>query len=64
MLRFLSHYAYCNVQYACSIYCDAIDSFLLNKKGSESMSILPINFCKMHIARRYAYCDRIHIASI
>jgi hypothetical protein len=27
------------------------------------MSILPKNFCNMHIARRYAYCDRVHIAS-
>ena len=42
------------MQYA---YCDAIDSFLLNKKGLESMSILPKKFCNMHIARR-----NMHIA--
>jgi len=29
-----------------------MDSFLLNKKGLEEMSILPKNFCNMHIARR------------
>jgi len=34
-----------------------IDSFLLNKKGLESMSILPKNFCNMYIARR-----NMHIA--
>ena len=34
-----------------------MDSFLLNKKGLEEMSILPKNFCNMHIARR-----NMHIA--
>jgi hypothetical protein len=34
-----------------------IDSFLLNKKGLEEVSILPKNFCNMHIARR-----NMHIA--
>ena len=34
-----------------------IDSFLLNKKGLEEVSILHKNFCNMHIARR-----NIHIA--
>ena len=29
-----------------------IDSFLLNKKGLEEVSILPKNLCNMHIARR------------
>jgi hypothetical protein len=42
------------VQYA---YCDAIDTFLLNQKGLESMSILLKNFCNMHIARH-----NMHIA--
>ena len=32
--------------------CVPMDSFLLNKKGLESMSILHKNFCNMHIARR------------
>ena len=50
---YLSQYAYCDVQYA----CDAIDCFLLNQKDLESMSILPKNFCNMHIARR-----NMHIA--
>ena len=42
-----------------------VDSFLLNKKGLESMSILPKNFCKIYAycTSQYAYCDRIHIAS-
>jgi hypothetical protein len=34
-----------------------MDYFLLNKKGLEEMSILPKNFCNMHIARR-----NMHIA--
>jgi len=34
-----------------------MDSFLLNKKGLEEISILPKNFCNMHIAR----CN-MHIA--
>jgi len=34
-----------------------MDSFLLNKKGLEEMSILPKNFCDVHIVRR-----NIHIA--
>ena len=34
-----------------------MDSFLLNKKGLEEVSILPKNFCNMHIARR-----NMHIA--
>jgi hypothetical protein len=34
----------------CILRCN-IDSFLLNKKGLESMSILHKNFCNMHIAR-------------
>ena len=56
--NFLSQYAYyCDVQYACSIYCDAIVSFLLNKKGLESMSILHKKLCNMHIAHR-----NMHIA--
>jgi hypothetical protein len=55
---FLSQYAYCNVQYACSIYCDAIDNFLLNKKGLVLLSILPKKSCNMHIARR-----NMHIAT-
>jgi len=42
------------MQYA---YCDAIDSFLLNQKGLESMSILHKKFCNMHIA-----CHNMHIA--
>ena len=37
---------------------DAIDSFLLNKKGLEELSILHKNFCNMHIARR-----NMHIAT-
>ncbi len=35
-----------------------IDSFLLNKKGLEELSILHKNFCNMHIARR-----NMHIAT-
>jgi hypothetical protein len=34
-----------------------MDSFLLNKKGLEEMSILPKKVCNMHIARR-----NMHIA--
>jgi len=34
-----------------------MDSFLLNKKGLEEVSILHKNFCNMHIARR-----NMHIA--
>ena len=34
-----------------------MDSFLLNKKGLEEVSILPKNFCNMHITR----CN-MHIA--
>jgi len=42
----------------CILRCNIdIDSFLLNQKGLESMSILPKNFCNMHIAR----CN-MHIA--
>ncbi len=53
------HIATCNMHAICMqyAYCDAIDSFLLNQKGLESMSILPKNFCNMHIARR-----KMHIA--
>jgi len=36
---------------------DAIDSFLLNKKGLEEVSILHKSLCNMHIARR-----NMHIA--
>jgi len=41
-------------QYGCR--CN-MDSFLLNKMGLEEMSILPKNFCNMHIAHR-----NMHIA--
>ncbi len=34
-----------------------MDSFLLNEKGLEEMSILTKNFCNMHIAHR-----NMHIA--
>jgi len=54
MLRFFIATCTICVQYA---YCDVIDSFLLNQKGLESMSILPKNFCNVHIARR-----NMHIA--
>ena len=50
------HIATCNMRAVCILRCN-IDSFLLNKKGLESMSILPKNFCNMHIAR----CNK-HIA--
>ena len=50
------HIATCNMRAVCILRCN-IDSFLLNKKGLESMSILPKNFCNMHIAR----CN-MHIA--
>ncbi len=50
------HNARCNM-HAVSILRCKIDSFLLNKKGLESMSILHKNFCNMHIARR-----NMHIA--
>jgi hypothetical protein len=55
------HIATCNMRAICILRCN-IDSFLLNQKGLESMSILPKNFCNMHMSQ-YAYCDRIHIAS-
>ena len=50
------HIATCNMRAVCILRCN-IDSFLLNKKGLESMSILHKNFCNMHIARR-----NMHIA--
>ena len=43
------HIATCNMRVLCILRCN-IDSFFLNKKGLESMSILHKNFCKMHIA--------------
>jgi len=48
------HIATCNMR---AVYCDAIVSFLLNKKGLESMSILHKKLCNIHIARR-----NMHIA--
>ena len=40
----------------CILRCN-IDSFLLNQKGLDSMSILPKKFCNMHIV----HCN-MHIA--
>ena len=48
--------ATCNMHAVSILRCN-IDSFLLNKKGLESMSILHKNFCNMHIAHR-----NMHIA--
>jgi len=42
--------ATCNMRAICILRCNK-DSFLPNQKGLESMSILPKNFCKMHIGR-------------
>jgi hypothetical protein len=50
------HIATCNMRAICILRCN-IDPFLLNQKGLESMSILPKNFCNMHIVRR-----NMHIA--
>ena len=54
MLRFFI--AICILRRAICVRCN-IDCFLLNQKDLESMSILPKNFCNMHIAR----CNK-HIA--
>jgi hypothetical protein len=57
MLRFFI--AICILRRAiCVQYCDAIDNFLLNKKGLVLLSILPKKSCNMHIARR-----NMHIAT-
>jgi hypothetical protein len=48
------------MQYGCR--CN-MDSFLLNKKGLEEMSILPKIFCNMHIARRNMHISIESIAS-
>ena len=50
------HIATCNMRAVCILRCN-IDSFLLNQKGLESMSILHKKLCNMHIARR-----NMHIA--
>ena len=50
------HIGMCNMHAVSILQCN-IDSFLLNKKGLESMSILHKNFCNMHIARH-----NMHIA--
>jgi len=58
MLRFFI--AICILRRAICVqnaYCGNIDSFLLNQKGLDSMSILPKKFCNMHIA----HCN-MHIA--
>jgi len=58
------HIATCNMHAICILQCN-IDFFLLNQKGLESMSILPTNFCNMHIARRNMHIaiESISIAS-
>jgi hypothetical protein len=50
------HIATFNMRAVSILRCN-IDSFLLKKKGLESMSILHKKFCNMHIARR-----NMHIA--
>jgi len=50
------HIVTCNMSAICILRCN-IDPFLLNQKGLEEMSMLPKNFCNMHIAR----CN-MHIA--
>ena len=50
------HIVTCNMRAICILRCN-IDSFFLNQKGLESMSILPKKFCNMHIARH-----NMHIA--
>jgi hypothetical protein len=50
------HVAACNMGAICILRCN-MDSFLLNQKGLEEVSILPKIFCNMHIARR-----NMHIA--
>ncbi len=44
-----THIVTCNMRAISMLRCN-IDSFLLNQKGLDSMSILPKNFCNMHIA--------------
>jgi len=57
------HIATCNMR-AIGIFRCNIDSFLLNQKGLESMSILPKKILKYaYCASQYAYWDRIHVSS-